>query len=162
MVLWQVHEDNGKIPLDAELFVASQPPSDGPIDPWQSLADPEAGRRYTQRVRKIVRLLRKELRSEIRRVEREVLAGASLCRVVGDNNPRFSPLGLFIAAYRLGRPDVADRLRSRAVLQHQRCPLYRWAASPLLSPEFYPNGAPAPQPELDGSPVPPRKIASLN
>ena len=35
LVLWQVHHEAPGIPLDPELFVASQPHCDGIVDPWR-------------------------------------------------------------------------------------------------------------------------------
>ena len=44
--LWEAHAvDPLRIPLDAELFVASQPISALLVDPWTELAHPESGRR---------------------------------------------------------------------------------------------------------------------
>src|SRR3954454_19080249 len=108
LVLWQVHCEDPDIPLDPELFVASQPYSDAVVDPWRTLAVTEAGSRYRRRVRKIVRLLRAELKREIHKVEREVRDGVGLSSVLLANSPRFSPLGLYICALRFGRPDLAN------------------------------------------------------
>src|SRR5206468_3951633 len=125
---WQVHQEDPGIPLDPELFVASQPNGADIVDPWRILADAESGCRYRRRVRKIVRLLRAELKREIRIVERKVHEGTSLSSVLLAHNPRLSPLGLYITALRFGCPDLANRFQSRAAQQHARCPLYRWAS----------------------------------
>lgn len=162
MVLWQVHDVHPTIPLDPELFVASQPHSDDIVNPWSILADAEAGNRYRRRVRKIVRLLRDELRREIRRVEREVREGASPSSVLFTQDPRLSPLGRYISAFRLGRPDLAGRLETAAAQQHTRCPLYRWACLPLLAAENYPSEKLEPCPRRHDIHVAPRKVASLN
>jgi hypothetical protein len=161
MVLWQVHSEHAEIPLDPELFVASQPPRES-VDPWSILARPEAGQRYKGRVRKIIQLLRAELRREIRRVVREVRGGTSLSCVLTRNDSRVSPLGIYIAAHRYGRTDLAARVLSRAALQHERCPLYRWACLPLLPAELYPPDDATPQPAHQEGFVTPRKVPSLN
>jgi hypothetical protein len=162
MVLWQAHRENAEVPLDPELFVASQPLQEEIVDPWSILARSEAGLRYKSRVRRIIRLLRAELRREIRRVVREVRDGAALASILTRNDPRLSPLGLFISAHRFGRPDLAARVESRAALQHERCPLYRWACLPLLSAELYPLGAAGSPPVRQEGFVTPRKVPSLN
>jgi hypothetical protein len=162
MVLWQAHCENAEVPLDPELFVASQPLREDVVDPWSTLARSEAGRRYRSRVRKIIQLLRAELRREIRRVAREVRDGASLSNVLTRNDPRLSPLSLYISAHQSGRPDLAARVESRAALQHQRCPLYRWACRPLLPAELYPLGAAGTRPAREEGFVTPRKVPSLN
>ena len=87
-----------------------RPSRDG-VDSWTpALSWPmrNAGCRYKRRVRKIVRLLRAEVKREIRRVEREVHDGESLSSVLLSHNPRLSPLGLYISALRFGRPDLAS------------------------------------------------------
>ena len=40
-ILWQVHCENPEIPLDPELFVASQPIAASFGDPWASLGRPK-------------------------------------------------------------------------------------------------------------------------
>ena len=162
LVLWQAHHEDPCIPLDPELFVASQPCSDGVTDPWLTLANAEAGCRYKRQVRKIVRLLRAEVKREIRRVEREVRDGESLASVLLSNNPRLSPLGLYISALRFGRPDLACVLQSRAARQHSRCPLYRWACQPLIAAELYPIEDAELHPQVREDHAMPRKVASLN
>jgi hypothetical protein len=162
MVLWQAHSENMEVPLDPELFVASQPLREDVVDPWSTLARSEAGRRYRSRVRKIIRLLRAELKREIRRVARVVRDGAALSSALTKNDPRLSPLGLYISAHHFGRPDLAARVQSRAALQHQKCPLYRWACRPLLPADLYPLGAAGSQPVREEGFVTPRKVPSLN
>ena len=57
--LWEAHaEDPDQIPLDAELYIASQPISAPIADPWSELAAPESARRYEAQVSRIVRRLR--------------------------------------------------------------------------------------------------------
>jgi len=162
LVLWQVHCEDPGIPLDPELFVASQPHGVDIDDPWRILAGTEAGRRYRRRVRKIVRLLRTELKREIRIVEREVRDGSSLSDVLLAHNPRLSPLGLYITAVRFGCPDLAGQFQSRAAQQHSRCPLYRWASLSLLAAEHYPSESAQLHPQSQEDPTIPRKVASLN
>ena len=46
LCLWQAHADDPALPLDSELFVASQPLVGSLGDPWVELTQVEAGRRY--------------------------------------------------------------------------------------------------------------------
>lgn len=137
-ILWQAHQEDPDLPLDPELYVASQPLSVPFVEPWLSLAHPEAGRRYRRRVHRIVRQLQSELKREIRRAEEMVRGGQGLATVVRCRDQRLSPLGLFITAHRAGRPDLACRLRAGVIAQHQSCPLYRLASRSLLTAGLYP------------------------
>ncbi len=137
-ILWETHCEDPTIPLDPELFVASQPLSATFADPWSSLALPEAGQRYRQNVLKIIRRLRNELKRELRLVENLVLQGRALRMLISSQNARLSPLGLYLAAHRASRPDLASKLRQRAMEQHDCCPLYRSACLALIPAELYP------------------------
>ena len=162
-ILWQVSCEDPEIPLDPELFVASQPINAPYADPWTCLALAEAGQRYRLRVRRIIRQLRLELKREIRRAEELVSEGRALAAVLRARDSRLSPLGLYITAQRAGRPDLAERLRSGAVEQHKCCPLYRSASLSLLPAELYPaDDAEAGSPELLKPHCLHRKIASRN
>jgi hypothetical protein len=150
MCLWQAQVDDPSIPLDSELFVASQPIGGAFGDPWIELTPEEAGRRYRSQVRRIIRRLRAELRREVRRAERlmdgEVPASvASLTR-----DSRLSPLGCYIAARRTGRADLAALFAAGAAEQHRSCPLYRPASLSLLPADCYP---------IDDSSVTPERAA---
>lgn len=138
-ILWQTHEEDADIPLDPELFVASQGIAAHFADPWSTLAHPDAGRRYRRRVHRIVRRLRAELRREIKRAEGMVREGRGLANLMRGRDRSLSPLGLYITAHRAGRPDLADQVSQGAVRQHQSCPLYRLASGPLLAAELYPE-----------------------
>ena len=73
--LWSTHAaDPSGIPLDAELFVASQPISVPFADPWSELTQPDCARRYRSQLRKIIRRLRAELKREVRRAEKRLAA----------------------------------------------------------------------------------------
>jgi hypothetical protein len=138
LYLWQAHaEALETIPLDAELFVASQEISARFANPWFDLARPEAIERYQLRVDQIVRRLRAELKKEISRAERAIRRGRAVDKVLTLRNRRLSPLGCYITALRLDRADLAESFTEAAALQHQACPLYRPASSALLDPEQY-------------------------
>ena len=150
LCLWQTHVEDPTLPLDSELFVASQPIVGALGDPWSELTQVEAGRRYRAQVRRIVRRLRRELRREVGRAERLLAGGgrmvvSSLCL-----DGRISPLGCYIAAERVGRIDIASHFTTAAVEQHHACPLYQSAALALLPADRYPvvvagtEGSPAP------------------
>jgi hypothetical protein len=128
----------GWLPLDPELFVASQSHRLGSADPWSDLVPAEAIARYQERVTAIVRGLRRELRAELRRVQREVERGHSLEWVLRGRRRWLSPLGRYIAAYQSERTDLVDRFRSRARHQHEACPLYRHACLTFLPEWAYP------------------------
>lgn len=162
MILWQTHHNNLDIPLDPELFVASQPIAAPFGDPWTSLARAEAGQRYRQNIRRIIRRLRGELRREVRRAENELRQGRGLRALIRGHDPRISPLGLYITAQRAGRADLAQRLRPAAIEQHNCCPLYRPASIALIPAALYPSvelHRVIPASETHESP---RKLASLN
>jgi hypothetical protein len=129
---------DSRLPLDPELFVAAQGHAPGPADPWHDLAPAAALRRYRQRVGRLVRGLRRELRAELSRARRALKAGHCLDEVVARRPRWLSPLGRYILAYRAGRDDLLERLRDGARDQHDACPLYRLACRPILPPSIYP------------------------
>jgi hypothetical protein len=161
-VLWQTHERNSQLPLDPELFVASQPVADLFADPWKTLAGVDAGLRYETNIRRIVRRLRGELKREIRRAEVILREGRGLSRLLRVRDPRLSPLGLFITAHRAGRPDLAGPLRRGVLAQHRSCPLYRPATVGLLPVELYPVRDRALSPGCADGCALPREMALLN
>jgi hypothetical protein len=162
MILWQITSEDQQLPLDPELFVASQPIEAPYADPWSCLALAEAGDRYKLRVRRIIRQLRIELKREVRRAEALISAGKKLPVIMRARDNRLSALGLYITAQRAGRPDLAEKLRSSAVEQHNSCPLYRFASLSLLSAELYPADDVVGSPENREPYLLHRKIASLN
>ena len=160
--LWQVHREDKRIPLDPELFIASQPLSESFVDPWLVLAHHDAGRRYKKQVRSIIRQLRAELRREVSRAETQVRGGKQLTTVLLSPDQRLSPLGRFIMAHRAGRLELAERFRSGAIEQHHCCPLYRAACRHFLAPEFYPIDDGIVESEVKQALKAPRRIALLN
>lgn len=140
--LWQSHVDDLELPLDSELFVASQPIEGSLGDPWAELTQVEAGRRYRIQVRRIVRRLRKELRREVRRAEELMSHGGRLIVSSLSQDKHLSPLGCYIAAHRVGRLDVAEHFAGAAAEQHRACPLYQVASLALLPPDRYPGDTP--------------------
>ncbi len=138
-VLLKVGAEQNDIPIDPELFVASQIRAGLTSDPWMDLTQPKAGRRYVAQVRRIVSNLEMELNEEIARVEDAVLDGRSPEMVLLSSNLRLTPLGRYLAATRLGRPDLALPLLADAHEQMRICPLYRAAISDLIAPEDYPE-----------------------
>jgi hypothetical protein len=161
-VLWQVHNNNPEIPLDPELYVASQPIAAPFGDPWTSLARAEAGQRYRQNVRRIIRRLHSELSREVRRAEEQLRKGRELSVLIRRPGPRISPLGLYITAHRAGRADLAQRLRLAAIEQHNCCPLYRPASLALIPAALYPSVEQHRVPPVNETHESPRMMASLN
>lgn len=142
--LWRAHQENPWLPLDPELFVASQPIRGAHSDPWTDLTQEAAIHRYTRQVRRIVLLLRTELSQELARADRLIGRGIELSRIVAARKSRLSALGCYILVLRAGRNDLAAGLHDRALQQHRSCPLYRAACSTFLPDDRYPNDAPPP------------------
>jgi hypothetical protein len=136
--LMHLHAADPSIPVDPELFVASQPVPSGEADPWHELARPAAARRYERCVLRIVSALRRELRAEVVFGKSRVRQGESLESVLSARSLSFSPLGRFILACVCDRSDLAERFRADAQAQHRSCPLYRLACQTLLRPDAYP------------------------
>jgi hypothetical protein len=139
--LWAAHAANpAEIPLDAELFVASQPIAAPFADPWSEVTGPDAVRRYRSRLRRIVRRLRAELKREVARAETLIGRGREIAEVLNAGG-RISALGCFIVALRANRGDLAVGFTSGASAQHRSCPLYRRASLALLPGHLYPVGS---------------------
>jgi hypothetical protein len=148
-ILYQVHRDDPAIPLDPELYVASQAGHPTFPDPWSELTQPAAAKRYRDNVRLIIRVLRRELLGEVRRAERKIRVGRPIEAVLLSNDKSLSPLGRFIVARRANRDDLMEQLRPLAIEQHHSCPLYRPASLRLLAKEAYPVQTTATSLELD-------------
>jgi hypothetical protein len=138
VALVRMHKSDPRIPLDPELYVASQMAASPLADPWVDLAQARSALRYRRSVKDIIRKLRGELHAEIRRVEDRVSHGEAIECVLLSRCRVLSPLGRYIAAQRAGRPDLAERFRLRAQDQHRACPLYRHACKRLIAREAYP------------------------
>lgn len=136
--LAEAHRRHPWLPIDPELFVASQPSFSPLGDPWQHLAPAHAVKRYRKRVVQMIRGLRRELAGELSWIERKIRSGATLEEALRWRTRKVSPLGRFVAALRAGRPDLAERFRPGAQDQHESCPLYRAACSTLIEPALYP------------------------
>lgn len=164
MTLWQAHLDNAEVPLDPELFVASQPMSHGGSDPWLDLVGDGAKAAYARRVRQIIHMLRAELKRELQFADRQLKKGRSLGEMLVEPNPRLSALGRYILARRADRGDLAKKLEGAALAQHRVCPLYRFASLAFLSADEYPVDASPEKTEASAAPVfsPPTPSASLN
>jgi hypothetical protein len=136
--LLQAHLEDPRLPLDSELFVASQPITGSLSDPWTELVQPEAARRYRLQIHRIIRRLRSELRREVALAERSIRQNQAADYTSLARNRRLSPLGCYIAAQRAGRFDLARRFVAAAADQHRSCPLYEAASVDLLPAEHYP------------------------
>jgi hypothetical protein len=149
--LWEAHTSApARVPLDPELFVASQPISTPFSDPWTELASRESIRRFRSAVSRIVRRLRAELKRELMAAEQSIRQGQEISTVLGRRNRRLSSLGSYILARRAGRDDLADHFAAAAAAQHRSCPLYRTASMAFIPAEYYPDENLVL--ELDGSP----------
>jgi hypothetical protein len=152
--LWQVHARNpDQVPLDPELYVASQSISGQFSDPWSELAGPKAGQRYRSQVLRIIEDLRSGMKREVRLAERAIQKGLEIRSVLKVKQGRLSHLGCYIVATRAGRVDLAAHFAASAIEQIRFCPLYRAACRALIPGDLYPS-------ESRGFPHPP-KIAPL-
>lgn len=136
--LVRAHRDDPRIPLDPELFVAAQQLGRSQADPWQDLTPVRATRRYRRSVFQIIRMLRVELRGELRTAESRLMGGESLESILSTRSRSLTPLARYIVAFRAGRLDLAERFREQAHDQHYSCPLYRHACARLLPQAAYP------------------------
>ncbi len=163
--LWAAHvADPARVPLDAELFVASQPIASPFADPWSELAQPESTRRYRSTLRRIVRRLRGELKREIGRAERLIRRGHNICEVL-ETRGRISPLGCYIVAMRAGLGELASSFIAAAAAQHRACPLCRDASDAFLARDLYPVETPfaaTPEDAHDLKPRVDKLLRSLN
>jgi hypothetical protein len=137
-VLMDAHRRDPLIPLDPELFVTCQVASRAAKDPWSELTRASSRRRYVVQVHRIIRGLRRELRQEVRRVESRLVKGEPLDELTLESSSGLSALGIYLAACRLDRSDLAEKVRPMARDQHWACPLYRQAAAGLVTGDPYP------------------------
>jgi hypothetical protein len=162
--LWAAHAaDPARVPLDAELFVASQRIAVPFADPWSELTQPESARRYKAILRKIVRKLRRELEREVGYAERLIRNGRNIRDALRAEG-RLSALGCFIVAVRAGREDLASRFTAAAAAQHSAFPLCWQATRALLPPDRYPAPAElaAPGTQSEKKPRVEKVLLSLN
>jgi hypothetical protein len=136
--LAEAHRKYPWLPVDPELFIASQPPLYLLGDPWQQLAPAHSVKRYRQRVVQMVRGLRRELVGEVKRLEKRIQSGYPLESVLQWRTRRVSDLARYVAAHRAGRPELAESFRMGVQDQHEGCPLYRLACRGMIDPDQYP------------------------
>lgn len=136
--LLAAHTEDPILPLDPELFVASQPVRHGVTDPWRDLTSDVAIDRYRRRVRAIIRQLRHELKAELRWARRRLDRGADLDLVLNAGNRSLTPLVRYIIAIQELREDLALSFVDGAITQHHNCPLYRVACIGMLPDNTYP------------------------
>jgi hypothetical protein len=160
--LWEAHVEDPALPLDSELFVAAQAITGTLGDPWQELAQADAGRRYRLQVRRIVYRLRRELSREVRLAESRLQEGLPLTLTALSRDRRLSPLGCYIAAHRMGRLDLARGFALPAAEQHRACPLYKLASLSMLPADRYPADDMTAAPELMSGIRPLKKSIVMN
>lgn len=147
-LLYRIHQEEPDVPVDPELFVAVQASLPSFDDPWTELTQPAAAQSYRSRVRKIVRGLRAELRTEVSRAEERLRRGEAIDRVLASRTRTLSPLGCFLIARRAGAAGLAERFQAEALEQHRSCPLYRQASRDFLPPEEYLDTVPRATPAI--------------
>ena len=160
--LWQAHVEDPRLPLDCELYVASQTITPALSDPWSELAQPEAALRYRSRVLWIIRRLRSELKREVRLAERRIREDKDIRATTLPANGRVSPLGCYIAAQRAGLTELAEGFTTAAAQQHGSCPLYQSASLPLLPADLYPMNGSAVARNAEHGVSMPKKLTVLN
>lgn len=136
--LLNLHLDDPEIPLDPELYVASQPIQSDAADPWTDLTQPSSFERYRRCVQRIIRRLRTEVRRECRLANRQLRSGLAIEDILQANDTTLSPLSCYIIALHAGRNDLASRFRANAEAQHWSCPLYKQACAGWIKSEAYP------------------------
>jgi hypothetical protein len=137
-VLIRLHQLDSTMPLDPELFVASQTVTSAHPNPERDLIRPEAFERFRLRVRRIIRGLHKELAQELKWLQAQLEMGLTLEQALALPTTRMTPMGRYIAAHRAGCLDLAETFRQDAHRQHLACPLYRHACTPFLPKGSYP------------------------
>lgn len=128
-------------PVDPEMFVAVQKNGGLGLDPWVELTQERSLQNYRKAIRRIVGLLRRELRAEIRLGERMARKGESLEQILASLETPISALSRFILAHRAGRQDLSWSFRPAVASQDRSCPLYRLASRTLLPAHLYPTMA---------------------
>jgi len=136
--LLEANHDDPALPVDPELYVASQVLSFPIADPWTELTGTESVRRYRDRINTIVRGLHAELSGEVRIAERRITAGQTVAQVLGAKTGRISPLGRYVVAIRASRERLAKKFLEAARKQIEACPLYREAFLGLISAADFP------------------------
>ncbi len=136
--LLTLQRNHPEIPIDPELFVASQPLNPW-SDPWGELTQAGSFARYRREVMRIIAQLRSELRSEIRYAQRQIRKGHEVRTVLAESGAKMSPLGRYIVACNAGLDDLAERMRPGAERQHRACPLYQEACRAFLPEGLYPT-----------------------
>ena len=142
MNLLRTRQGAWSVPVDPELFVASQKGNKAYADPWAELTGDDAICRYQNRLRGIIRTLRRELTAEVKLAEDRVEAGQNLGKVLRSPNRQLSALGRYIVARRAGRTALSERFLTGTLEQHRSCPLYKLASAGL-----FPDGVAYPEPD---------------
>ena len=137
-MLIRAHERSPWLPVDPELFIASQLKVGPLTDPWAHLESSKALRRYRRKVRRIILALRVELRQEIRLLQRTKVRVGSILGALEDRPSSVSALACYIFAIRARRAELAEVYRRGAQEQHSGCPLYQRASQTLIRAEDYP------------------------
>ena len=138
MKLVDIHHHDPSVPIDPELFVASQPKNARFPEPWRELTRDASAVFYVDCVLAITIALHHELAAEVRKAEERIRSGQALSKVLISRSRRLSPLGKYIVAKRAGRDVLSRRFVPGAIKQHLACPLYRPATLGLISPASYP------------------------
>ncbi len=136
------------LPIDPELFVAVQDYRTFRRDPWCELTQEGSAKVYRATVRKIIKRLRTELATELRRSKRHLAAGRTLDDIMTSTKSRVSPIAKLVLCHDQDRTDLVEAIRPSAEAQHVACPLYRFACKNLMPRSVYPE----PQPDLISSP----------
>jgi len=138
--LIRLHHEEPRNPLDPELFIA--------VLTYQSSVktiEPDsidlALKLYAKVVRRMIRRLENELSEELQWLDSSSNRGLTLEQLILSPSRKLTPLSRYIHACRKNRSELAGRLISAVIKQHELCPLYREASHKWLSSRNYPTSA---------------------
>ena len=138
--LIRFHHEEPRYPLDPELFIAVLADHGKQHQIRAEMIDLII-KLYAKVVRRMIRRLENELSEELQWLESSSDRGLPLEHLVLSPSRKLTPLSRYIHACRKNRSELAGRLISEVIKQHELCPLYREASHKWLPSLTYPNPA---------------------
>lgn len=136
--LIRFHHQDSRYPLDPELFIAVLT-DQGQARAIQAESIDHAIKLYAKVVRRMIRRLENELSEELQWLDISSDRGLALEQLILSPSRKLTPLSRYIHACRKNRSELANRLLSEVIKQHELCPLYREASLKWLTGRTYPN-----------------------
>lgn len=136
--LIRFHHEDARYPLDPELFIAVLT-DHGQEQSLQPDSIETAIKLYAKVVRRMIRRLENELTEELQWLDSSSNRGLTLEQVILSPSRKITPLSRYIHACRRNRSELAGRLISAVIKQHELCPLYRAASHKWLNSYTYPT-----------------------